>query len=102
MPVASACKGPRSASQVVADVSGVATVEYVILLMLIAVVSIGAWASLGRAIKAEIECTADAIEDDEVHCSGSAKQNGGALSDPTTAGPVSNSSGSVPVPKPKE
>jgi Flp pilus assembly pilin Flp len=74
--------------------SGVATVEYVILLMLIAVASIGAWVSLGKAVKAQIECAADALEDDEVHCSGGSKPDNGS---PTHPAPADNPSSVSPT-----
>ena len=79
--------------------SGVATVEYVILLMLIAVASIGAWVSLGKAVKAQIECAADALEDDEVHCSGGSKADNGTPISPAPAdnpSPVSHAAGNPP------
>ncbi len=80
------------------DVSGVATVEYVILLMLIAVVSIGAWASLGKTVKAQIECAADALEDDEVHCASGQKPDNGPSISPAPADnsvPVSPAAGNA-------
>lgn len=45
------------------DERGLTTVEYVIILMLIAVLAIGAWKSFGGAVKAKVDASEQQIQE---------------------------------------
>ena len=61
---------------------GLATVEYVILVMLIAVASIGAWTAFGAGVKVAIDCAARTIEDPDLSCSSNVNQDNAVKIDP--------------------
>jgi len=55
-----------SVSRICRDDRGLSTVEYAIILVLVAVIAIGAWTRFGSTVKDKIEQSNDAVEAIEV------------------------------------
>ncbi len=78
----------RSSRLILCDDRGLSTVEYVIILVLIAIAAIGTWRAFGGTIMAKIDSSNAAIRDMEGNGLGSGQ--GPSQSNPSQSNPSSN------------